>query len=242
MKKIYFLFLGLFSFFVSAQPYSSLLKNASWTITKIQWNGVEYFPPSPLTTSGKVAFDFDDNGGFQSTLYNSAMGKVTFGNNNATHFSLQNVSVTLGIYMGENEEAVRQFDGMTTHFYHGFQPAEQFNFVYEEIFSARNLVVTNPSGNKIFYSNLILASNEADFNSNISIYPNPAKNEFFLKSNQSISGKVSVEIFDASGKLVSSQKAAANEAVNIQSLPNGVYVVKVKGLGVDYSTKLMVKK
>lgn len=55
-------------------------------------------------------------------------------------------------------------------------------------------------------------------------------------------GKVNVEIFDASGKLVSSQKISSSEAVNTQALPNGVYVVKVSGLGVNYSSKLMIKK
>ena len=227
---------------LSAQPYSSLLKNASWKITKIQWNGVDYSPPPPFTTGGSVAFDFDNNGGFHSTLYNSAAGKVTFGENNATHFKLQNIAVTLGIYMGENEEAVRPFDGMTTSFYSIYQPTDLFHFEYEEIFSGKNLIVTNPAGNKIFYSNLILANNEADFGTAISLYPNPAKNEFFLKSNQSVTGKLNVEIFDYSGKLVSSQKVAANEAVNTQALPSGVYVVKASGLGVNYSSKLMIKK
>ena len=88
----------------------------------------------------------------------------------------------------------------------------------------------------------LLATNEADSNKSMSIYPNPAKNEFFIKSAKSILGKVAVEIYDASGKLVSSQKIAPTDAVNTQSLPNGVYVVKVAGLGVQYSSKLMIKK
>lgn len=88
----------------------------------------------------------------------------------------------------------------------------------------------------------VLATNDVSATKAMSIYPNPAKNEFFLKSNKSILGKLSVEIFDASGKLVSSQKAVADEAVNTQALPNGVYVVKVTGLGVEYSSKLMIKK
>lgn len=88
----------------------------------------------------------------------------------------------------------------------------------------------------------LLATNDVNASKAFSLYPNPAKNEFFLKSNKSILGKLNVEVFDASGKLVSSQKANANEAVNTQSLPNGVYVVKVSGLGVEYSSKLMIKK
>lgn len=120
------------------------------------------------------------------------------------------------------------------------------------VFAARGLGVDASAGSKTDINDqtysydipaeCVLATNDVNAAKAFSIYPNPAKNEFFLKSNKSILGKVSVEIFDASGKLVSSQKIAATEAVNTQALPNGVYVVKATGLGVDYSSKLMIKK
>jgi len=88
----------------------------------------------------------------------------------------------------------------------------------------------------------VLATSDVNAGKALSIYPNPAKNEFFLKSGKNILGKVNVEIFDATGKLVSSQKISGADAVNTQSLVNGVYVVKVTGLGVNYSSKLMIKK
>ena len=88
----------------------------------------------------------------------------------------------------------------------------------------------------------LMATNEAGVKDALSIYPNPAKNEFFIKSGKAIAGKVLVEIFDASGKVVSSQRMSADAAVNTQTLTNGVFVVKVSGLGVNYSSKLMIKK
>lgn len=88
----------------------------------------------------------------------------------------------------------------------------------------------------------LLATSDVAANKAISIYPNPAKNEFFLKSVNNISGKVNVEIYDASGKLITSQKISATDAVNTQALQNGVYLVKVTGLGIQYSSKLMIKK
>ena len=88
----------------------------------------------------------------------------------------------------------------------------------------------------------LLATSDVSAKKAMSIYPNPAKNEFYLKSAENILGKVNVEIFDATGKLVSSQKMASSEAVNTSSLINGVYVVKVTGMGVQYSSKLMIKK
>lgn len=87
-----------------------------------------------------------------------------------------------------------------------------------------------------------LAASDVNADKAISIYPNPAKNEFFLKSANKALGKVNVEIFDVSGKLVSSQKISSSDAVNTQALTNGVYVVKVSGLGVNYSSKLLIKK
>ena len=87
-----------------------------------------------------------------------------------------------------------------------------------------------------------LATSDVNVDKAMSIYPNPAKNEFFLKAANKTLGKVNVEIFDATGKLVSSQKISATDAVNTQSLVNGVYVVKVSGIGVNYSSKLMIKK
>ena len=87
----------------------------------------------------------------------------------------------------------------------------------------------------------VLATNDVNAGKALSIYPNPAKNEFFLKSAQNTLGKLNVEIFDATGKLVSSQKISGTDAVNTQAL-NGVYVVKVTGLGVNYSSKLMIRK
>ena len=121
-----------------------------------------------------------------------------------------------------------------------------------DVFAKRGLGVNASAGNKLNINDqvadftvpeeCVLATNEADMSKSIGIYPNPAKNEFYIKSAKNILGKVSVQIYDASGKLVSSQKISAADAVNTQTLPNGIYVVKVEGLGVQYSSKLMIKK
>ncbi|MBB6369378.1 T9SS-dependent M36 family metallopeptidase [Chryseobacterium shigense] len=79
----------------------------------------------------------------------------------------------------------------------------------------------------------------------ISIYPNPAKNEFYINFPSSTIGKVSLEIYDMSGKLVSSEdkiSPEAKKAVSTSNLVNGTYMVKVKGLGIDATSKVIVKK
>lgn len=242
MKKIYFLLFSIVSFFCYSQPYSILLKQVDWTITKIEWAGIPYYPPAPLTDSGKIAFNFDNNNGFKTTFFNTAGGKVTFGLNNAPYFSVWDIAVTLAEYGGENQVAVRQFDDMATGFYFGYQPTDEFYFDYEEIISGRNLIVTNSAGNKIFYSNLILKNKEVSLNKEISIYPNPPKDEFYLKSVNKNSDKINVEIYDRSGKLVSRQNVSSAGSINIKSLPTGTYVVKFGDLKSQVTSKLIVKK
>jgi len=80
---------------------------------------------------------------------------------------------------------------------------------------------------------------------NISIYPNPAKNEFFINFPSNTLGKVSVEIYDMSGKLVSSEDKIspdAKKAISTSRLINGTYMVKVKGAGIDVASKVIVNK
>ncbi|MDN3605660.1 T9SS-dependent M36 family metallopeptidase [Kaistella yonginensis] len=122
-----------------------------------------------------------------------------------------------------------------------------------EVFARRGLGVNASAGSKTSISDQVgdfnvpqeclnLATSNIAANKGMSIYPNPAKDEFFIKADKNVLGKVNVEIYDASGKLVSKQKISSTDAVNTQALPNGVYVVKVSGLGVEYSSKLMIKK
>ncbi|MET3036919.1 T9SS type A sorting domain-containing protein [Chryseobacterium sp. NRRL B-14859] len=79
----------------------------------------------------------------------------------------------------------------------------------------------------------------------ISIYPNPAKDEFYINFPGKTLGKVSVELYDMSGKLVSSEDKISPEnkrAISTSRLINGTYIVKVKELGFEANSKVIVKK
>ena len=94
-------------------------------------------------------------------------------------------------------------------------------------------------------SDCFLATNETGTVSSVSVYPNPARHEFFIDFPSSTIGKVKVEVYDASGKLVMSEDKVtpkAKTSFSTDMLTNGVYVVKVKGLGIETSSKLIVKK
>jgi len=54
-----------------------------------------------------------------------------------------------------------------------------------------------------------------------------------------------VELYDTSGKLVSSEDKIspdAKKAISTTHLVNGVYMVKVKGLGFESTSKVIIKK
>ena len=92
---------------------------------------------------------------------------------------------------------------------------------------------------------LLAADEVKTVKNNISIYPNPTKNEFFINFPAHTLGKVSVEIYDMSGKLVSSEDKIspdAKKSISTDKLINGTYMVKVKGLAFDAASKIIVKK
>lgn len=92
----------------------------------------------------------------------------------------------------------------------------------------------------------VLATDEIKIvKNNISIYPNPARNEFFINFPSNTIGKVNVEIYDMSGRLVASEDKISpdsKKAISTDKLQNGTYLVKVKGLGFDATSKVIIKK
>jgi len=59
--------------------------------------------------------------------------------------------------------------------------------------------------------------------SNIQIYPNPAKNSFFIDTEKI----TTVKLYDVSGKEVLNQTANSKTEINISHLPQGIYNVQI---------------
>jgi hypothetical protein len=76
----------------------------------------------------------------------------------------------------------------------------------------------------------------------LTLFPNPVSSKFFINGNTEIELK-EVAIFNLAGKTVFSEKDVnVNEGINITSLQNGVYVVKINTGFQTISKKLVVKK
>lgn len=91
-----------------------------------------------------------------------------------------------------------------------------------------------------------------DGNSNISvdksliaIYPNPAKDEFFIYLKDNTIGNLHVQVYDMSGKLLISENRFSPDSripVSTKNFDNGIYVIKIQGTGVNISSKIIIKK
>ncbi|MCC3215765.1 T9SS-dependent M36 family metallopeptidase [Chryseobacterium sp. X308] len=91
-----------------------------------------------------------------------------------------------------------------------------------------------------------LAVKEINDSKGISIYPNPVRNEFTIKtpSGLKLSGITTVSIYDFTGKLISKENINLNKqnTINAEQLINGAYIVKVSNESIDYSQKIIVSK
>ena len=105
--------------------------------------------------------------------------------------------------------------------------------------SGKNLVITNPSGNKIFYSNQLLATAE-NSKQKTSVYPNPASDELFVKNENNIELSA-IKITDLTGKIVLNQNAALN-SINISNLSKGMYFVTIETQTGNTVTSKIIKE
>ena len=89
-----------------------------------------------------------------------------------------------------------------------------------------------------------LSSSEVSLNKGVSVYPNPAKNEVFIKSNSVTSGNTIISVYDATGKLVISENINLNSrnSIDTSKLTSGVYIIKGEGIGSNFSQKIIIQK
>lgn len=88
----------------------------------------------------------------------------------------------------------------------------------------------------IAYSSASLSTEENKKTSRVSIYPNPASQKFFVKGLQ----QAKVQVYDANGRMVLERMYNEN-GIDISSLLQGVYVVKITDKDSHFSEKLIVK-
>ena len=86
------------------------------------------------------------------------------------------------------------------------------------------------------YSGTLATDDLSNIKNNISIYPNPAKDVVFVKSETAIT---KIELYDFSGKKI---KESASKEMNISSLERGNYLVKITDKEGNTQTKSLIKE
>ncbi|WP_213190590.1 LamG-like jellyroll fold domain-containing protein [Cloacibacterium caeni] len=86
------------------------------------------------------------------------------------------------------------------------------------------------------YSGTLATADLSNIKNNISIYPNPAKDVVFVKSETLIT---KIELYDFSGKKI---KESASKEMNISSLQRGNYLVKITDKEGNTQTKSLIKE
>ena len=179
-----------------------------------QTTNVSYDAADPITVTWNVA-------GTNATPVNTAMVQILLSKDNGANFD-----VVLAASVPNNGTA-------------------SVTLPNEDIASARLMVkavdniyfAVNSSFFKV-KKNLAVMNTQLK---NISIYPNPAKNEVNVKMNKAESAKYS--IIDMSGRSVYSGNLSSDGKINIEKLTNGNYVLTIEMKnGETVTEKLMIKK
>jgi hypothetical protein len=59
------------------------------------------------------------------------------------------------------------------------------------------------------------------------VYPNPASDKLFLKSNKAATEKTSYSIVDVSGRVLLTDTIVSDESIDISMLSNGIYFITI---------------
>ena len=114
-------------------------------------------------------------------------------------------------------------------------PNFQLRFVYDDAADYSYGVVVD---DVVISATTILGTSEVSASDKVKVYPNPVKDDLFIKSDELKNAKVSV--IDMSGKKVKTFEGKS-EKYNLSDLPNGNYMILIDN-GKEIITKKILKK
>ncbi|MCJ8154322.1 T9SS type A sorting domain-containing protein [Chryseobacterium sp. SSA4.19] len=226
MKKTLFLLLA--SSLLTAQT-SELLSN-SWYISKMVTNSGQT-TNTPLIDGGVLASTFNSAGGtsyvFNSKYYNTSL--LGFGIMPGSNNMIKTAGgCTLAYYNGGNAFAVRNYDQKNCDVYNDGGYASVYNYQITTNCNVKTLVITDPSGNKVYYNNTLqLSTKENELIKKVfTIYPNPVKEDLHIEN---IEKNLTLKIFDLSGKLVYETTTADRKMkIETNTLQKGQYILSIE--------------
>ena len=198
---------------------SSLVPDFSSTATDEKW-GNAYSNPD-CCTGYSVPFIYENAANTYSLLIASEAGNIKYFpdiDNGDTTFA-----ITDSVF-GEINEGTR-----TAIYGADIDNDDKFEWVVGNI----------RGGIAIYESEIFVTRPEARSFTGLKVYPNPSRDLVTVQAEQAISG---LELFDLQGRLLQSKNKdlGRNAKLNIAELPQGIYLLKVKGVfGVETVQKLI---
>lgn len=109
-----------------------------------------------------------------------------------------------------------------------------------------NTVFASTYGRGIFsglFTSAVLDNKTFENNKNVSIYPNPVKNVLNINV-KDFSGDFTIKVVDINGREVYNGKSTninGANAINLDALSSGIYILKLQGESLNYSEKIIVE-
>ncbi|MBB4805348.1 hypothetical protein HNP38_000620 [Chryseobacterium defluvii] len=218
MKKVLF-FLFVYSFLSAQNP--ELFSN-SWYISKMVINGQTTTTPAMDAVLPPSSFTAD---GFYSIYYNYANSNITF-SGTSDSFTKNSTVCSLADYLGTNYAAVQDYDMKNCNFYMNSVIGNVFNYEINSAGSTKTLIITDTTtGDKVYYNNSFLSTQDDAVKKSFSVYPNPAKEYLNIKN---IDRNLAVKIYDMTGKLVYKDTSDhTTMKIDIRILQKGQYILLI---------------
>jgi len=109
-----------------------------------------------------------------------------------------------------------------------------------------NVVFAATYGRGVFsgtFTNTVLNNDTFTNNKNVSIYPNPVKDNLNINI-KDFSGEISVKIIDINGREVLNQTISnfnGSNAIELSRFTSGIYILKLTGEDLNYSEKIIIE-
>ena len=228
---LYILLFNISAISVAQDP--QLFENP-WYLHKINLNDTDYLPPSSF---GSCRFN-ETPYRFGAQYCDAIDVEATFQN---TELYLEDDPMFLlgfCIYQDDLNFDTKYFSV----FYSSSLARNPFSYTITTTGSSKELEITNADGDIAFYSSEPLSMSEFNV-TQISIYPNPVKEELILHS-ASKSGNLKIKIFNTAGKLLSTQKLELQNqsSIAISQLATGIYFLKIQDENGNTTIKKFIKE
>ncbi|HLS30485.1 MAG TPA: T9SS type A sorting domain-containing protein [Flavobacteriaceae bacterium] len=244
MKTILYFLMGIvlyfnISNFLNAQevdnPQEEFLENI-WYLSKIEIDGTvypfesneetEYTTLTPEQIEGQTSFYLDYCAG--------AGGGFTFTSDSSFIIDEFVINLVECEDSENNSYKVMYFDVFEDNV------NQEFEYLIAEESDHKSLVISAQDDSDIYYQNVSNMSVEEQQKSNLTFYPNPAKDFLYIEN---LINPVQIEIYDLSGKvLLNKEVDEATKQVNVSQLAEGVYLYQLSQDGQELKTGKLVKK